>query len=141
MVETWAQEARATVRRAGHRGGGARAAVIDLLAQQECCLTAQEIFDRLRAGGRHVGIASVYRALDLLSGLRVVQRLEMGDGVARYEPARADHHHPLVCDACGKVTAFEDPSLEDALTRLADRLEYAVGGHDVTLRGACPDCR
>ncbi len=140
-VETWAEDALDAVQRSGHRGGGARTAVISLLAEQDCCLTAQEIFDGLRARGRRVGIASVYRALDLLTGLRVVQRLEMGDGMARYEPARADHHHHLVCDDCGKVTTFEDPTLEAALARLAERVEYAVGGHDVTLRGACPDCR
>jgi Fur family ferric uptake transcriptional regulator len=139
---TWGESALAAVRRAGHRGGGARTAVIELLAEQECCLSAQEIFDRLRGRGRRVGIASVYRALDLLTGLRVVQRLEIGDGIARYEPAHGHgHHHHLVCDGCGKVTAFEDPTLEDALARVATRVDYAVGGHDVTLRGACPDCR
>lgn len=141
--QTWREHALESLRRSGYRSGGARRAVIDLLAGQDCCLTAQEIFDRLRADGRAVGIASVYRALDVLAGMKLVQRLEMGEGVARYEPAHADgeHHHHLVCDRCGTVRAFEDDALERALADLAGRLGYEVGGHDVVLRGACPDCR
>ena len=139
----WGEYALAELRHAGHRSGGARKAVVELLARQDCCLTAQEIFDELRAEGRHVGIASVYRALDLLTGLKLVQRLEMGEGVARYEAAHAggEHHHHVVCERCGKVAAFEDEELEDALQGLSLRLGYALDGHDVVLRGACPDCR
>jgi Fur family ferric uptake transcriptional regulator len=139
----WRDHALEALRRGGYRSGGARTAVIELLARQDCCVTAQEIFDLLRADGRAVGIASVYRALDLLTGLKLVQRLDMGEGVARFEPAHAggEHHHHLVCDRCGAVQAFEDDELEDALDRLAERVGFAIGAHDVVLRGACPDCR
>jgi Fur family ferric uptake transcriptional regulator len=139
----WRAHALETLRVGGHRSGGARSAVIDLLAKQDCCLTAQEIFDRLREDGRAVGIASVYRALDLLTAARLVQRLEMGAGIARYEPVHAggEHHHHLVCEGCGRVEAFEDDALEDALDQLGERLGFEVGGHDVVLRGSCADCR
>ena len=87
-------------------------------------------------------MASVYRALDTLAELRLVQRVEAGDGVARFEPSRADHHHHhLVCDDCGKVEPFTDDPLERALERAAGRLGYALEQHDVVLRGACEDCR
>lgn len=139
---TWAEHTRTALERAGYRSGGARTAVVELLAEQDCCLSAQEIFDRLRAGGRSVGIASVYRALDLLTGLQLVHRLEMGPAGARYEAATpgGEHHHHLVCSTCGKVTPFEDHDLEAALDRIAGRVGYRVEGHDVTLRGACADC-
>jgi Fur family ferric uptake transcriptional regulator len=139
----WGDYALGELRRAGHRSGGARTAVVELLSTQDCCLSAQEIFDSLRAEGRHVGIASVYRALDLLSGMKLVQRLEMGEGIARYEPVHAggEHHHHLVCEHCGRVQAFEDDALEDALEQLGERLGFEVAGHDVVLRGACSDCR
>lgn len=139
----WLEHAQDELRRAGYRAGGARAAVVELLAEQDCCLTAQEIFDQLRGRDRRVGIASVYRALDVLTSMKLVQRLEMGEGVARYEPAYADggHHHHVVCEECGKVTAFEDESLEAVVDELAEKLGYDLEGHDVTLRGSCPDCR
>jgi Fur family transcriptional regulator, ferric uptake regulator len=138
----WLAHARDELQGAGLRSGGARSAVLEALDREPCCLTAQEIFDNLRAGGRRVGIASVYRTLDLLSKLRLVHRVDIG-GAACYEPAHpgGEHHHHVVCDRCGKVAAFEDEGLEDAIDRLGRRLKYKVGVHEVVLRGACPDCR
>ncbi len=117
--------------------------MIDVLAEQDCCLSAQELFDLLRASGRTVGIASIYRVLDLLTSEGLVQRIDLGSGVSRYEPVRAggDHHHHLVCDRCGKVEAFEDRALEKAIHRLEEGSGYAVAAHDVILRGSCQDCR
>jgi Fur family ferric uptake transcriptional regulator len=139
----WAGTTLEALHRKGLRNGGARRAVIDLLGGQDCCLTAQEIFDRLRASGRRVGIASVYRVLDLLTSEGFVQRIDLGSGISRYEPIHTGggHHHHLVCDACGKVEAFEDPQLEHAIHRLEESSGYAVAGHDVVLHGACADCR
>jgi Fur family ferric uptake transcriptional regulator len=138
----WIDHAEATIQRTGHRSSVPRSAVVDLVGRQRCVLSAQEIADQLRAEGRDVGIATVYRTLDLLTDLALVQRLDAGGGTTRYEPAMpdGDHHHHLVCDRCGRVTAFEDEPLERAIERLADRLEYRVGGHEVILRGACPRC-
>jgi Fur family ferric uptake transcriptional regulator len=118
--------------------------VVEYLGTRECCLSAQELFDGLRAGGGKVGIASVYRVLDQLADLRLVQRIDLGDGTARFEPAwpgGEHHHHHLVCDECGRIEPFADSSLERALERVADRLGYEVEGHDVVLRGVCDDCR
>ena len=139
----WSDATLATLHRKGLRNGGARRAVIELLGKQDCCLTAQEIFDRLRGSGRRVGIASVYRVLDLLTSEGLLQRIDLGSGISRYEPARSGghHHHHLVCDSCGKVEAFEDHALETAIHRLEKASGYEVAGHDVVLHGACGDCR
>lgn len=125
----------------GLRNGGARRAVIETLAEQDCCLTAQELFDELRASERRVGIASVYRILELLTAEGAVQRIELGSRTARYEPISPQgHHHHLVCDSCGKVEAFEDSQLELAISRVEKQSGYAVAAHDVVLHGACGDC-
>jgi Fur family transcriptional regulator, ferric uptake regulator len=139
----WAAHAAEAVRRAGYRSGLARQAVIDSLAAQECCRSAQEIFDQLREERRRVGIASVYRVLDLLVSLGLVQRLDLGGGVSRFEPALpgGDHHHHLVCVGCGEVHPFEDHGLEAALEASARASDFTVEGHDVVLRGRCPRCR
>ncbi len=139
----WIEHAEAALRTAGYRASAPRSAVLGLIARQECVLTAREIADSLRDDGRGVGVATVYRTLELLEGLRLVQRLDVGDASARYEPALPGgehHHHHLVCDECGLVTPFEDSRLERAIDDLGRRLDYSVGDHDVILRGSCPNC-
>jgi len=142
-ASSWADRALEQLRTAGYRTGSARREVIGFLETQSCCLGAQQIHDRLRASGRPVGLASVYRILDTLAEKGLLQRLEFGDGVTRFEPARADenHHHHLVCDGCGKVETFTDERLETALRDVEDKSGYAVAAHDVVLRGACSACR
>jgi Fur family transcriptional regulator, ferric uptake regulator len=139
----WADETLAGLVAKGLRQGGARRAVVELLGEQNCCLTAQEILDRLRGSERKVGIASVYRILDLLTTEGYVQRIEVGSGTFRYEPIHrsGDHHHHLVCDSCGKVEPFEDSALERALGRVEQSSGYDVSLHDVVLHGSCAECR
>lgn len=139
---SWTTDARHALDAAGYRRGGARSAVVDLLGRQNCCLSAQDIHDRLRKARRPVGIASVYRALETLADLRLVKRVDAGDGIARYEPAAVDgdHHHHLVCRDCGKVEAFSDSRLERAIDSVAGGLGYSVEEHEVVLLGACADC-
>jgi Fur family ferric uptake transcriptional regulator len=139
----WTAQTLAALHGEGRRSGIARRAVVELLGRQDCCLTAQEIFDELRSQGRRVGIASVYRVLDLLTEKALIQRIDIGAGPARYEPAyrSGEHHHHLVCDDCGKVEAFADEELEHALRNVEGKTGYSVAGHDVVLRGACGDCQ
>ena len=138
----WADHADAALRRAGHRSSEPRAAVIRTLARHGCLLTAREISDRLREDGRDVGVATVYRSLDVLEGLGLLHRLDTGEGPSRYEPAHpsGEHHHHLICNRCGRVSAFEDPALERSVHRMAGRLAFRVEGHDVSLRGTCEAC-
>lgn len=139
---TWSDEARTQLRAAGYRLGSAGSAVLDHLAAQRCCVGAQEIHDGLRAGGTTVGLASVYRMVERLAEQGLVQRVDVGDGIVRYEPAgAADHHHHLVCGACGKVEPFLDTRLEHAIEAVEEESGYAVVAHEVVLRGACADCR
>jgi Fur family transcriptional regulator, ferric uptake regulator len=138
----WAEHAHRALSRAGHRSSGPRRAVVQALAEQDCGASARELADGLADRGRPVGLASVYRALELLDDMGLVQRFEVGEGVARFEPAdpAGDHHHHLVCESCGDVVAFEDPALERAIERLSGKVDFAVDAHDVTLRGECPQC-
>jgi Fur family ferric uptake transcriptional regulator len=138
----WHDHVHAVLSAAGLKRGGARERVIGLLAEQSCALSAVEIEDALRAEGQPTGRASIYRVLDLLLEHGLVERLEVGDGQARFEPAHPSgaHHHHLVCERCGQLVAFDDPGLERAIDRLSERLGVTVESHDVLLRGACRRC-
>jgi Fur family ferric uptake transcriptional regulator len=141
---TWAEHAFETLAGAGYRRGGARQAVVDLLGRQPCALSAAEIEDALSDSERAVARASVYRVLDELEGLRLVQRLEVGQGILRYEalhPGGHHHHHHLVCDACGEIIPFADDELERVIHRVADRVAFDVADHEIVLHGTCGACR
>ena len=139
----WEDTAGTALRDAGHRAGGAREAIVGLLARQDCCLSAQEIHERLRRDGSDVGIASIYRALELLHDLGLVQRVDLGDRGARFEPIvpGGEHHHHAICDRCGRVTPFEDQRLEKQLEQLAGNLKHSMRGHDLVIHGMCSRCR
>jgi Fur family ferric uptake transcriptional regulator len=141
----WADRAEAALAAAGHRRGGARRAVLELLDGQTCALTALEIEDALRARGnsRRVSRASVYRILEELERLRLVQRVETGQAMVRYERVseREEHHHHLVCDECGLVMPFSDAGLELAIDRLSKTVPLTVSEHEIVLHGSCRDCR
>jgi Fur family ferric uptake transcriptional regulator len=142
--DDWAQEARDRLAGAGYRRGGARRAVVELLASERCALSAPEIEDALRSGQRRVARASVYRVLDELERLGLVARIEVGRGMARYEAVHHDagrHHDHFVCDECGDITPFRDEELERTLRRVAGRVAFTVDEHEVVLHGHCDACR
>jgi Fur family transcriptional regulator, ferric uptake regulator len=141
-TENWAERARLVLAEAGHHSGQARQAVLALLDAQTCARSAVEIEDALRAGNRPVARASIYRILDELERLRLVQKVQVGHDMARYEALRtgAGHHHHLVCDSCGTVMPFTDQGLEEAIHELSDRVPMRVAEHEIVLHGACEDC-
>jgi Fur family ferric uptake transcriptional regulator len=162
-ASAWVERAELALAAAGRKRGGARRALLELLDGQQCALTALEIEQALAAHGtgrpsanmapnagsdcapptgRRVSRASVYRILDELEGLGLVQRVETGQAMVRYERASAhdDHHHHLVCDRCGLVMPFSDPDLERAIMSLSERVPLAVSEHEIVLHGACEEC-
>jgi Fur family ferric uptake transcriptional regulator len=134
----WAETAIRRLEEAGYRSGAARREVVELLAAEVCAVTALEIDRRLDSVGR----ASVYRTLDQLERLHLVHRVEIGGDAAGYERVDPEqHHHHLVCEECGRLSPFADPSLERAIEAVSRATEFEISAHDVVLRGRCPDCK
>ena len=138
----WAEHALAILGEAGYRRGGARTAVVEARARHGCAVTALELEEELRRRRAQVGRASVYRALELLEELRLVQRFEAARGIASYE--RVDpsghHHHHAICRRCGRMEPFEDRGLERAIGQVAEQVPFEIAEHDVVLRGLCERC-
>ena len=140
---SWIDGAEAKLAASGRKRGGARRAVLELLGVEACALSALEIEDALRASpARPVSRASVYRILDELERLDLVQRVEIGQAMVRYERVcgQDEHHHHLVCDECGVVIPFSDSALEKAIRSLSARVPMAVSEHEIVIHGACRDC-
>ena len=139
---TWADHAFRVLADRGHRAGGARAAVIEVLAGRGGCLTAKELEGELARGERPVGIASIYRSLAALESAGLVHAVDLGGAERHFELVHPDgsHHHHVVCDRCGRTLAFTDPDLERAIAAVGERLGADVDAHDVVLRGLCRSC-
>jgi len=140
--EDWVVRADRRLIAAGYRRGGARRAVIGLLGEQRCALSAVEIGAALDRADRSVSRASVYRILEELEQAELVMRIEVGHGVVRYEPIRhgSGHHHHMVCDRCGRLYPFVDEGLERELRRVSRDVALKVAEHEVILHGACERC-
>jgi Fur family ferric uptake transcriptional regulator len=135
---SWAKHALEQLSEAGYRRGGSRTRVVELLGEQDCAITPLELDERLEGVGR----ATVYRAIEQLEELGLVQRIDLGGDSTAYEKVdpRGHHHHHLVCSRCGRVIPFEDEALESAIHSLSDRDGFKVSSHEITLRGTCADC-
>jgi Fur family transcriptional regulator, ferric uptake regulator len=141
-AQRWTELALEQLADAGYRRGGARRELLTLMGEQRCALTAIEMEQALADRGRRVSRASIYRILEELDEIGVVQRVEVGGGMARFEPVRRGrgHHHHLVCDRCGRLEPFSDEGLERAIKRVSERVALDVSEHEVVLHGACNAC-
>ena len=108
-------------------------------------MSAEDVYSILRENDSEIGLATVYRALDLLSELGLLVRLDFGDGCARYELNTADpkihHHHHLICLKCKKVIEFEEDLLDELEKNIADKSGFEILNHEVKFFGYCSDCR
>jgi Fur family transcriptional regulator, ferric uptake regulator len=140
--QSWEKRALDALQSAGYRRGGARTAVIEALARHDCAVTALDLEEELRGREAGVGRASVYRALEQLEQLGLVQRIEVCRGTAGFEriDPTGHHHHHAICRDCGRMVPFEDKSLEKALAEVAGAMPFDVTEHDVVLRGRCDRC-
>jgi len=134
----WSEFAGQQIAEAGLRRSAPRQRVIELLAGRDCAVTALEIDAELDGVGR----ATVYRAIEQLEELGLVQKIDLGGSAHGYEKLEPSghHHHHIVCDDCGKVEPFEDEALEVAIHDIS-RKGFSLESHEVTLHGHCQECR
>lgn len=115
-----------------------------LLENEEDHLSAEDVYLLLKEKSPEIGLATVYRTLDLLSDLRIIHKINFGDGVARYdlnaEGAERFHHH-MVCTQCESV----DEILEDLLGEVEQKVEtefnFKITDHRLTFYGICHRCK
>lgn len=113
-----------------------------LLRNQEKHLSAEDIYHLVRRENPDIGLATVYRTLDLLSELEVLRKIDFGDGRTRYElREKAHHHHHLICTACGRVEEFGEDLLEPLEEMVSKRSGFRVTDHQVKLFGLCRGCQ
>ncbi len=129
----------------GYRLTGPRRMVLEEVLQRTSPFTSAELWDSVQQSAPTIGRATVFRTLDLLTRLGVVQRIHRDAEAGRchtYLACDEHHHHHLICNSCGKVTDFhEDRALEALVREVERRTAFQVEGHRLELVGTCPTCR
>jgi len=117
-----------------------RQVVADALAELETFCSAQEIHAMLTERGETVGLATVYRTLQLFTESGDLDALRGDDGETRYRQCSSGHHHHLVCRACGRTVEVEGPTVERWADRVSAEHGFTQVSHQLEIFGNCPDC-
>ena len=105
-------------------------------------LTAEEISNKIKQNYNvSIGIATVYRAMKFLNDMKLVDLLEIGDGVVRYELNLSKHHDHLICMSCGKIVEFTDDFIELNQIKIAEKNNFILKEHIMTIYGLCENCQ
>jgi Fe2+ or Zn2+ uptake regulation protein len=126
--------------RAGYRLTEPRRQVADLIARHDGHFTAADLVADARGRRLRIGRATIFRALDLFTTLRVVERVDLPAGGHAYVGCEPIHHHHVICTTCGRTTEVEDCGMREVAREVARRSGYRVDTHRLELFGTCPDC-
>ena len=103
---------------------------------------AEEIFFTLRKRGLNISRATVYRTIDVLVKNKLIDKLDIGDGRARFEyNDKYAHHDHLICNSCGKIIEFHSKDIENYQKQIAKRHKFQLINHNHQLYGICEDCQ
>ncbi|QIK83801.1 Fur family transcriptional regulator [Sanguibacter sp. HDW7] len=118
-----------------------RLAVSEVLAEIPEFVSAQQLHEELAERGVAVGLATVYRTLQTLAAAGEVDVLRLADGEAAYRRcATRDHHHHLVCRACGTTVEIDGPTVEAWAGLVGDSHGFTRIEHTIELFGLCAEC-
>jgi len=126
---------------AGYRRTAPRRALAQLVASQPGHFTADELLSQSRRRRLGVTRATVFRSLDVLSELGVVERLDLPSGDHAFVACEPEHHHHVVCSSCGRSSPVEDAGLEQLAEAVGRSTGYRVETHRLELFGLCPACQ
>lgn len=125
----------------GYRLTEARKAVVETVADTRHALTPVEVFDRARAASPGLGLVTVYRTLEKLEELGLIQRVHQTHGCQAFISSGSGHEHLLLCTKCGTAVRFSGDKLEPLISAISRQTGYRVEEHWLQLFGVCKNCR
>jgi Fur family ferric uptake transcriptional regulator len=127
--------------RAGYRLTEPRRALATLIADQHGHFTAADLVSESRARRLGVGRATVFRTIEALEGIGIVERIDLPNGEHAYVACEPVHHHHVVCSRCGRTSEIEDAGLRIVVRDVARRTGFRIDDHRLELFGLCPACQ
>lgn len=118
-----------------------RKVILEAFLATEDHISAEELYEQLKGTNLGIGLATVYRTLNLLCSCGLAQQRQFGDRQSRYEHlADHSHHDHLVCQKCGKISEFENNHIEKLQEEVAKDKGYIIFTHKLELYGLCSEC-
>jgi Fe2+ or Zn2+ uptake regulation protein len=137
LLETW----KASLRQGGYRVTQPRLQVMEIISASNSPLTPQDIYHRSLVLESPPGIASVYRTLEMLEELDLIQQIHQPDGCHAVYPTLEGHKHLLICTCCGGMQIVEgNEGMSDYISNIEEQTGYRVDEHWLQLFGLCQDC-
>lgn len=125
----------------GYRLTEARRAVVEVIQKATRALTPVQVFDFARKKYAALGLVSVYRTLEKLEELHLIQRVHQPQGCQAFIAAPHAHEHLLLCENCGQVTFFEGDDLNALIAAISEKTGYQIREHWLQLFGLCQNCK
>ena len=137
LSDTWLAQFKAS----GYKLTGPRYSVVEILAHTDKALTALEIYNQAHRKYPSIGLVSVYRTLEKLEELGLIQRVHQKEKCHAYIGAPQGHEHLLVCQSCGRVNFFRGDELNTLVNVVEANTGYVVQDHWLQLVGICKECQ
>lgn len=141
------EKVKALLREKGLKVTTQRMLVLDIMASRSGeHLTAEEIYDLAKVNSPEIGLATIYRTVQVLLELHIINKVTFDDGFARYELSGEEstsghRHHHAICTGCGKVYSLETDLLDILEKQVFENIGFEVTDHEVKLYGLCEACR
>jgi Fe2+ or Zn2+ uptake regulation protein len=136
-MQTWLEKLAGS----GYRLTDSRRTVVEVMANSRRALSPLEVYDIARARHAGLGLVTVYRTLEKLEELGVIQRVHQPQGCQAFIAAFTGHQHLILCSACGKVQFFDGDNLEALIQNIGHETGYQINEHWLQLFGLCEDCQ
>ena len=127
----------------GYRLTAPRRAVVETIANSQLLLTPLDVYARARPRYPRLGLVTVYRTLEKLEELRLIQRVHRPSGCQGFIASQAGHQHLLICQECGRVEYFngETDRMDIIMSQVGTESGYQVQSHWLQLFGVCRLCQ
>ena len=144
------EEFKEMLKKKGLKVTNQRLLVLEVLAEnRDRHMTAEDIYELVKEDYPEIGLATIYRTVQLLLEMQLVDRINLDDGCVRYEIGEntygdtngKHHHHHLICRDCGKVLSFKDDLLEELERHIEEETGFHVQNHQLKFFGQCKECR
>lgn len=140
-MDTLLEQAIQTMHSAGHRSTPQRLVILQVIADHNGHITTDEVYRAVKAKYPHLNRATVYRTLDFLCELRLINTCDSGDRRMIYELAGSESHHHLVCRTCGRIETVSGSEIQPFFDQIEAQHDYLIDMDHLALYGLCPACR